>query len=42
MDDISIVLPYPVRQLELVPENIPVEIIYEDNELCMLIKLPIW
>ena len=38
MDDISIVLPYPVRQLELVPENIPVEIIYEDDELCVVNK----
>ena len=38
MDDISIVLPYPVRQLELVPENIPVEIMYEDDELCVVNK----
>ena len=37
-DDISIVLPYPVRQLELIPENIPVDIIYEDDELCVVNK----
>ena len=38
LDDISIVLPYPVRQLELIPENIPVDIIYEDDELCVVNK----
>ena len=26
-DNISIVLPFPVRNLELIPENIPIEII---------------
>jgi 23S rRNA pseudouridine1911/1915/1917 synthase len=37
-DDISIVLPYPVRQLELIPQNIPVDIIFEDDELCLVNK----
>jgi 23S rRNA pseudouridine1911/1915/1917 synthase len=37
-DDISIVLPYPVRQLELIPENIPLDIIYEDDELIVINK----
>ncbi len=27
-DNISIVLPYPVRNLELIPEDIPLEIVY--------------
>ena len=33
-DEVSIVLPYPVRQLELIPQDIPVDIIYEDDQLC--------
>lgn len=37
-DDISIVLPYPVRNLELIPQNIPLEIIYEDDSLVVLNK----
>ena len=37
-DEISIVLPYPVRNLELIPENIPLDIIYEDDELIVLNK----
>lgn len=37
-DVVSIVLPYPVRHLELIPQNIPVNIIYEDNELCVVNK----
>lgn len=37
-DVVSIVLPYPVRQLELIPQNIPVDIIYEDDELCIVNK----
>ena len=37
-DEISIVLPYPVRNLELIPENISLEITYEDNDLCVVNK----
>ena len=37
-DVVSIVLPFPVRQLELIPQDIPVDIIYEDNELCVVNK----
>ena len=37
-DNISIVLPYPVRNLELIPEDIPVEIVYEDDQLCVVNK----
>jgi 23S rRNA pseudouridine1911/1915/1917 synthase len=37
-DEISIVLPYPVRQLELIPQNIPIDIIYEDDHLCLVNK----
>ena len=27
-DDVSIVLPFPVRELELLPEDIPIEIVF--------------
>ncbi|MFT5858745.1 MAG: 23S rRNA pseudouridine1911/1915/1917 synthase [Flavobacteriaceae bacterium] len=37
-DDVSIVLPFPVRELELLPEDIPIEIAYEDNELIVVNK----
>ncbi len=37
-DEVSIVLPYPVREIELIPQDIPVEIIYEDNELILVNK----
>lgn len=37
-DEISIVLPYPVREIELIPENIPLDIVYEDDDLVVLNK----
>jgi len=37
-DDISIVLPYPVRDIELVPEDIPISIAYEDDDLVVVNK----
>ncbi len=39
-DQISIVLPYPVREIELIPENIPLDIVYEDDTLLVLNKQP--
>ncbi|MCH2230888.1 MAG: RluA family pseudouridine synthase [Crocinitomicaceae bacterium] len=38
LDKISIVLPYPVRELELIPEDIPLEIAYEDDDLIVVNK----
>jgi 23S rRNA pseudouridine1911/1915/1917 synthase len=38
LDVITIELPYPVRELELIPENIPLEILFEDEELIILNK----
>ncbi len=38
LDSISIVLPYPRRELEILPENIPLEIPYEDDELLIVDK----
>lgn len=37
-DEISIVLPYPVRNIELIPQNIPIDIVYEDDELIVVNK----
>lgn len=37
-DEISIVLPYPVRNLELIPEDIPLNIVYEDDDLIVINK----
>ncbi|MBR9831214.1 RluA family pseudouridine synthase [Acidiluteibacter ferrifornacis] len=38
LDEISIVLPYPPRVIELIPENIPLDILYEDDTLLVLNK----
>jgi 23S rRNA pseudouridine1911/1915/1917 synthase len=37
-DDISIVLPFPVRENKLVPEDIPIDIFYEDDEVVVVNK----
>lgn len=37
-DDISIVLPYPKREIELIPEDIPLDILYEDDHMIILNK----
>jgi len=37
-DEISVVLPYPVREIELIPENIPIDIVYEDDDLAVVYK----
>lgn len=37
-DEISIVLPYPVREIELIPEDIPLDIVYEDDQLVVINK----
>ncbi len=38
LDRISILLPYPHREFELIPENIPVNILYEDDALIVVNK----
>ncbi|MCK4920745.1 MAG: RluA family pseudouridine synthase [Bacteroidales bacterium] len=40
LDTISIVLPQPSRQLKLIPEDIPIEIVYEDESLLVVNKQP--
>lgn len=37
-DEISIVLPYPPRETELIPENISLDIVYEDEDVLVLNK----
>jgi 23S rRNA pseudouridine1911/1915/1917 synthase len=38
LDVITIELPYPMRELELLPENLPLEILYEDDQIIVLNK----
>lgn len=38
LDVITIEMPYPVRELELIPENIPIEVLFEDDDLIILNK----
>ncbi len=37
-DDIQIVLPEPVREIEIIPQNIPLNIVYEDDDLLVVNK----
>ena len=37
-DRISLVMPYPKREIEIIPENIPLEIPYEDDDLLLVNK----
>lgn len=39
-DLVQIVLPTPPREIELIPENIPVNIVYEDDDLVVVNKEP--
>lgn len=38
-DEVAIVLPYPIRELKLIPQNIPIDIIYEDEQ-CLVVNKP--
>ncbi|MEQ9063554.1 MAG: RluA family pseudouridine synthase [Vicingaceae bacterium] len=38
LDDISFVRPYPRREIELIPEDIPLSVIYEDEDLIIIDK----
>lgn len=38
LDRVSLVLPYPKRKLEILPENIPLDIVYEDDDLLIVDK----
>jgi 23S rRNA pseudouridine1911/1915/1917 synthase len=39
-DVVSIVMSYPPREFEIIPENIPVDIVYEDKEIVVVDKQP--
>ncbi len=38
LDEISIVMPYPPRELEIIPEDIPIDILYEDDDVIIINK----
>ena len=38
LDDISVVLAYPKYELTIIPQDIPIEIVYEDDELIVINK----
>jgi len=38
-DEISVVLPYPVTEFKLIPEDIPLNIVYDDEELIIVNKV---
>ncbi len=40
LDVVSIVLPQPPRKLKLIPEDIPLDIVYEDDSLLVVNKKP--
>src|SRR5579862_743366 len=37
-DEISVVFPYPKREIELIPEDLPLNIVYEDDDLMVVNK----
>jgi 23S rRNA pseudouridine1911/1915/1917 synthase len=39
-DIVQIVLPNPPREIELIPENIPIDIVYEDEDVIVVNKKP--
>jgi 23S rRNA pseudouridine1911/1915/1917 synthase len=39
-DIISVVMTHPPREVEIVPENIPVDIVYEDDDVIVINKKP--
>src|SRR6185369_16794753 len=38
LDTIQVVLPHPVREFELIPQDIPIEIAYEDDDVAIINK----
>ena len=38
LDRITVVMPYPKREVEIVPQNIPLDIPYEDDDLLIVDK----
>ncbi len=40
LDEISIVMSKPPRDIEVIPENIPINVVYEDDHICVVNKEP--
>lgn len=40
LDVISVVMAYPPREIEIIPEDIPISVVYEDEELVVINKIP--
>lgn len=38
LDEVSVVLPYPVREIELIPQDIPIDIVFEDETFVVVNK----
>lgn len=38
LDDVSVVLPHPPRELTIIPQDIPLNIVYEDDQLIVINK----
>ena len=41
-DEISIVMDFPRRELKIIPEDIPLDVVYEDDQLIVINKRPAW
>lgn len=39
-DVISVVMTHPPREIEIIPENIPVDVVYEDEDIILINKKP--
>lgn len=39
-DEVTVLLEYPKREFKLIPENIPLNIVYEDDDLVVINKAP--
>lgn len=40
LDVISVVMAYPPREIEIIPENIPISVVFEDEDLVVINKIP--
>ncbi len=40
LDVISVLMPHPPREIELIPQNIPIQILYEDKDIILIYKEP--
>ena len=38
LDHITLVMPYPKREIEIIPEDIPLDVVYEDDDIIIVNK----